>query len=1345
MSTVAITCSARKAAPPMPEGELELQEPPALPELQPTDMSSMLTYLPMGLGSGAMVFMFAGGSSGPMTYLAAGLMAASSVGMMLGQVGRQGRERKRRLNGERRDYLRYLSRVRRQVRAAMAQQRAAVAWNQPDPAELPALVSAGRLWERRPSHEDFAEVRLGLGTQRSALRLVPPQTKPVEDLEPLCASALRRFIRAHTVVTDIPTALHLTGMSYVRLVGDADRLRALLRSMVLQLATFQAPEELRIAALVAADAAAHWQWLKWLPHAAHPVLEDAAGPVRLFAETHEELFGLLGPGISERPGFEPSALPSSAEPFLVVLSDGVETPSGSVFAEAGIRNAVLLELHGARDGGRSTPPATIGAHQLHLTVDGESLAVDRMGASVKLSTCGQLSARAAERLARQIAPFRTSGVTETAEPLTTDFDLTRLLGIRDPRTLDVRAIRRSKLKSGGLRVPIGLSEDGSVVELDLKESAQGGMGPHGMLIGATGSGKSELLRTLVVALAVTHSSETLNFVLVDFKGGATFLGMDGLPHTSAFITNLADELALVDRMQDSLHGELIRRQELLRKARCSSLLEYNRARDKSASLDPLPTLFVVVDEFSELLATKPEFIDLFVMIGRLGRSLGVHLLLASQRLDEGRIHQLESHLSYRIALRTFSSMESRSVIGVANAYELPPAPGNGFLKFDTTNLVRFKAGYVSGPCRTAPLTQAGAAARGRELVPFDLRYQVPSTPAALDLAIAGVPPAAPAAEPAPPQEEQESLLAVLVHGLRGQGPPARQVWLPPLHEAPTLDQLLPGIVPSPERGLAAVDWPGCGLLAVPVGIVDRPAEQRRELLVADLAGVGGHVGIVGAPRIGKSTLVRTMLLALALTHTPAEVQFYCFDFGGGGLKSLTDLPHVGSVAARGDRDRVLRTIAELTALLQRREQQFADQGVDSMGAYRKLRAGSDGEADDPYGDVFLVIDGWFTLRQEFEDVESAISELATRGLGYGIHLVVTSARWSEIRPWLRDLLGTRFELRLGDPLESEIGSRQAASVPTSPGRGILPSGHHFLTAVPRVDGRRVDGRGVDGRASTDDLPQATRSLIEDVADHWSGPGAPPVRMLPAQLPSTELPEPDGDLRVHLGLDEVALEPVAHDFEQSPGLMVFGDAKTGKTNLLRLIARAVVQRYSPAEARILLGDARRELVADVPEAYRIGYAVTSDALRELATSAETSIRKRLPGPEISPEELRRRDWWYGPRLFVLVDDYDLLSAGIGGPLDALVPLLAHGAEIGLHVVVSRSSSGAMRAMMDPVMRRMWELGMPGLLLSYPKEEGKFLGEAAPRQLPPGRAQLVTRRGVVLVQTAFATTQASNGEV
>ena len=281
-------------------------------------------------------------------------------------------------------------------------------------------------------------------------------------------------------------------------------------------------------------------------------------------------------------------------------------------------------------------------------------------------------------------------------------ELPALLGIGDAASgrpapdLATRPVREQ------LRIPLGLNPDGQVVELDLKEAALEGMGPHGLIVGATGSGKSELLRTIVASLAVTHSSDELNFVLVDFKGGATFASLDALPHTSAIITNLSDELPLVDRMQDALAGEMVRRQELLRSAgNYVSRHEYEKARRNGAPLDPLPSLLVICDEFSELLAAKPDFIDLFIQVGRIGRSIGVHLLLASQRLEEGKLRGLDTHLSYRIGLRTFSAIESRIVLGVPDAYELPQAPGHGYLKVDTTTMLRFRAAYVSGPYRPA--------------------------------------------------------------------------------------------------------------------------------------------------------------------------------------------------------------------------------------------------------------------------------------------------------------------------------------------------------------------------------------------------------------------------------------------------------------------------------------------------------------------------------------------------------------------------------------------------------------------------------------------------------------------
>ncbi|MEW2520808.1 type VII secretion protein EccCa [Actinacidiphila alni] len=1297
---------------------MELAEPPVLGEPAGADFGSALMYLPMGLGAGAMVLMFSVRGMGPTTYMMSGMMGVAMISMTLTQLGRGSAERRRRMRAERRDYLRYLSQKRRQARTAAEEQRAALLWDNPAPDALWAFAMGPRLWERRPSHEDFGRIRIGIGVRRAQLGFLPPQTKPVEDLEPLTAISLRRFTKAHQAVPGLPIPVALRRFSRVEFAGAGQDVLALIRAMVAQLAVLHAPDELRIAVLGDTTGAAEWDWVKWLPHNAHPAEQDDAGAARLAAADLDTLMALLGPEVRDRPDHDPQAAPSIAEPYVVIIAQGAELPPGSRPAGEGLRNTLVLDATGTLRGGDNV---------LRLSVrEGVVMYPAGDGDSASAAADG-LGRDAAERLARYLSPLRAGSALDLTErPLDSDFELTSLLGIRDPRGFDVAAVWRPRqAQAARLAVPLGVTEDGEVVELDLKESAQGGMGPHGLLIGATGSGKSELLRTLVMGLAATHSSEVLNLVLVDFKGGATFLHMDRLPHTSAVITNLADEIHLVDRMRDSINGEMIRRQEVLRKAGFSSLFDYEKARLGGAGLTPLPSLLIIVDEFSELLASKPEFVDLFVSVGRLGRSLGVHLLLASQRLDESRIHKVEGHLSYRLALRTFSSMESRGVIGVSSAYELPSAPGNGYLKVDTTNLVRFKAAYVSGPA-PQPVAEADPVQRLRavqEVTPFglDRRGALSSERESEPQAPAEVP--VPSADGEPVNEE--SLLEVLIDRLEEAGPPARQVWLPPLDSSVSLDQVLPAIVPDPVRGMSAADFPALGALRVPLGMVDKPYEQARELLVADLSGAEGHIGLVGAPQTGKSTMLRTLMLSLALTHTAEEIQFYCLDFGGGGLVSTSGLPHVGSVATRLDRDRVQRTVAELTQLLERREAEFAAKGLESVSDYRALRAA--GEIDDPYGDVFLVVDGWGTLRGDYDDIEPRVIDLAARGLSYGIHVMGSAVRWSEFRPRLRDLLGSKFELRLGDALESEVGSRAAATVPHQPGRGLTSGGHHFLAALPRLD----------SAPRTEDLTTATKEAVAEISTFWTGRTAPGVRLLPSRLPAARLPRPEGDLRVCLGWDEQRLAPAWHDFSVNPHLLAFGDGETGKTNVLRLMIEAITARYTPAQARIMVADPGRGLLSAVPEEYRVGYVVDSDALGQLAASAALSVGKRVPAADISPENLARRDWWSGPLLFVLIDDYDLFSGAPGtpSPMTPLLPLLSQAPYIGLHLVVARSTSSAMRAMMDPLLRRLWELGNPALVFSYPKEEGKFIGEAKPRALPVGRAQLVTRRSVKLVQTGL----------
>ncbi|MFR9775857.1 type VII secretion protein EccCa [Micromonospora sp. MS34] len=1317
MSTVVFRRLPRQPGPALPRGEVLLESPPELPEQQPRGMGQVLMILPMLCGVGAMAFLYAGRGGGMMTYVAGGLFGVSMLGMAIGTLGNGGND-KAELNAQRRDYMRYLAQMRKRTRRAAEQQRAAMTWRHPEPDALWSIAASRRLWERRITEDDFGETRIALGPQRLAVEIVPPETKPVDDLEPMSAIALRRFVRAHSSVPDLPTALSLRAFSRIALRGEREAVLDLARAAVGQLVTFHAPDDLIVAVVAAHDRQPVWDWVKWLPHAQHPGRTDAAGARRMVFASLAEAETALANELGGRPRFAPEAKPLTTAPHLVVVLDGGEVSPTCALMGPGLLGATVIDLSG-------TVPRDAGRWLLCLDAgDGTGLDLVRGTTASRLGRPDRLSLAGAEGLARQIAPYRLSQQqgASTEEPLARSMELPDLLGVGDAATVDTRQTWRPRSQRDRLRIPLGLGPDGNVVELDFKESAHEGMGPHGLVIGATGSGKSELLRTVVAALAVTHSSEELNFVLVDFKGGATFASLDALPHTSAVITNLSDELPLVDRMRDALAGEMNRRQEVLRAAgNYVSRYDYEKARAAGEPLEPMPSLLIICDEFSELLAAKPDFIDLFVMIGRLGRSLGVHLLLASQRLEEGKLRGLDTHLSYRIGLRTFSAVESRIVLGVPDAYELPSAPGHGYLKTDTSTMLRFRAAYVSGPYRAPGQVQRSTRAQvQRRIVPYGIDYvPVPAAPAPVETA---------------PEPEQTgdgkavAMLDVLIDRLKGQGHPAHQVWLPPLADPPGLGELLPPLKVHPTYGLTTADWPGRGRLTVPVGIVDRPYEQRRDPMMVDLSGAGGNVVIVGASLSGKSTMLRSMLASLALTHTPREVQFFCLDFGGGALRSLDGLPHMSGVAGRRDAEAVRRTIAEVVAIIDERELRFTQHGIDSVASYRRRRAAGE-FADDPFGDIFLVVDGWNTLRQEYEELEQTITNLANRGLGFGVHVVVTAVRWAEIRINMRDLLGTKLELRLGDPAESEIDRRAAQNVPVgSPGRGLTRDKLHFLTAVSRIDGKR----------EIEDLAEASVALAGHVAANWPGRPAPKVRLLPRKLPVAELAKviDRSAPGIPIGVNESALAPVHLDLASEPHLTVFGDAECGKTNLLRLIARGIAERYTPAQARLVIADYRRGLLGAVEGDHLLDYAPSNQVFSQGLGSIRSALQNRLPGPDVTTAQLRDRSWWKGPDLYILVDDYDLVASGGNNPLSALHELLPQARDIGLHLIITRRVGGVARALYEPVLQRLRELDSPGLLMSGSREEGAVFGNLRPSPQPPGRGTLVRRRdGQQLIQTAW----------
>ena len=1268
--------------------------------------------LPMMGSMGVMVFMALSQTQNTRMLFMAGGMVFAMLAMVGFNIHRQVVTHRRKVDTTRREYLAYLTETRNTVRAAARRQRDYVGWHLPEPDALVLITQEGsRLWEREVTDEAATQVRIGSSTQPLAMELVEPELPPLAKPDVVCLSAMRRFIDTHATVERLPFGVMLGDFNRIEVAGDVELARASIRAMIAHAVTLSSPDLLRVAVLCEKGTEKHWEWLKWLPHARSTEVVDALGGARMVTSDLLELARMLGEEFLGRGAFQARG-EHTPWPQLMLVLDGTELPAlhplGGPDGVAGVcivspvtswgpltsHTTLRLILRGGSDEARSLELLLVDQQPIHAVPD-------------------LMEVPQAEAVARRMAASTRQSRLEADSPVgmsdpKRSRDLMELIGCGDIRDFDPERRWRRREGRDLLRVPFAVTPEGEAVVLDIKESAQLGMGPHGLLIGATGSGKSEVLRTLVLAMALTHGPDQLNFVLVDFKGGATFAGMAELPHVSAMISNLESELSLVDRMQEALRGEMVRRQEVLRRAgNYANVTEYEQ--DRVAGLHdgpPLPVLFIILDEFSELLSAKPEFVELFVAIGRLGRSMAIHLLLSSQRLESGRLRGLDSHLSYRIGLRTFSGSESREVLGVTDAYDLPPYPGVGYLKTGTDQMVRFRASYVAAP-PPPRVRLSGGSRPGREvrILPFttgrvegdEVVTPEVGTPLAGDDAWQG-----------------RSQIDIAVARMKGHGTPAHQIWLPPLDVPDTFDGLMPDLVADPVLGLHSPSWRAKGPLRIPLGTVDLPLEQRRDVMEFDLSGANGHFGVAGGPLAGKSTVLRSVVMALSLTHTPQEVQFYIIDLGGGTFTPFEGAAHVAGLASRDRPDVMNRMLAEVESLIDDRERFFRQHRIDSMETYRSGRA--EGRFDDGYGDVFLVVDGWATLKTDFEGMDGRIIALMGRALSFGVHVMVATSRWMDMRQQVSDSLGSRVELKLGDSFDSRFDRKTAAAVPRDrPGRGQDAGQHHVLSALPRIDGDRDPAT----------LAAGVTHALSAIAEAAPSPG-PKLRLLPTSVSLDEVRAlstvPD---QLALGVEENRLGAWTFDPRREGHLFVFGDGRCGKTSFLRGVVHEVMRLATPEQAQFFVVDYRRSLLGEVPEEYLAQYLTNPDQtegyLRELAQY----LRSRLPGAGVTTAQLRERSWWSGAEGWIIVDDYDLVATQSGNPLAVLQPLLAQALDIGFHVVIARRMGGASRAIYDPLLQGMRDLDSTGLMMSGNPEEGALLGRVRPSKLPAGRAQVFHR--------------------
>jgi DNA segregation ATPase FtsK/SpoIIIE, S-DNA-T family len=994
-----------------------------------------------------------------------------------------------------------------------------------------ARTTAPLLWTRRPCERGFGEVRLGLARlpSRTVIEL-PSAGRATRAL----SKELSRRVAPFATIEGVPVVAALTD-SALGIAGPHPLSAPVARALVMQLAALHSPAELILSAAVSTGSATDWEWLKWLPHttsASSPLSERhlAASPSSgaALVSSLEELLG-------QRLQADDSAGPAVV---LVVENDvPVERSRLVSLAEQGPARAIFLIWIAADI---SQLPAAC-ANYVEVHADGVTGAAGfvragSVAAPLALELC---PADAATETARLLAPLVDIGArADDASDLPRSVSL---LAVNNPElayapeaVLERWTENRSILTgprapatpprhSGSLRAVIGQSAN-QVHALDLRRD-----GPHALVGGTTGSGKSELLQSWILALATAHSPQRLTFLLVDYKGGSAFSDCVDLPHTVGLVTDLSPRL--VRRALSSLSAELRHREHLLASHAAKDLMTMERL----GVVDAPPSLVIVVDEFAALVKEVPEFVDGVVNVAQRGRSLGLHLILATQRPAGVIKDNLRANTNLRLALRMADEADSTDVLGSAEAaYFSSALPGRAVSKTGPGRLVPFQTGYVGGWSSDAPpppdiiVEELGFGARGSWQPPE------PTDVAAVDPG---------------PTDIRRVVATVATANAIAHLPKPRKPWLPELRQVYDLADR--EAVPTRRTDAELV-----------FGVRDDPDRQSQPT-VAFYPDREGNLAVYGTGGSGKSTLLRTIAIAAGFTIHSGPSHIYGLDFGARGLAMLEDLPHVGSIITGSDHARITRLLASLRGIVDERALRYSQADAATITEYRQQA----GRPDEPR--VLLLVDGIAAFRQAYDMAGRArwldmFTSIATDGRPVGVHVIVSADQRAGLYPALAAAVQSRVVLRLptADDYSTLGVSTDVLTAASPPGRGLVGDAELQVAVLGGVPDSL--GQAAAVRAFAEAMRKAGAS------------SAPPIGRLSESVPLSELPS-SVDGQPVLGIASQTLAPFG--IEPRGSFLISGPPSSGRTTAMRALAMSL-QRWDPDVELYYFGTRRSPLVTGV---------------------------------------------------------------------------------------------------------------------------------------------------------------------
>ncbi|MEJ3404462.1 FtsK/SpoIIIE domain-containing protein [Rathayibacter sp. YIM 133350] len=1045
------------------------------------------------------------------------------------------------------------------------------------------------LWTRRPEHWNFLSLRLGTGRapSRNSIRVnennngIPRYTRQVEKLT-----------EAFRSIDDVPITEHLQLSGALGIAAPKPLAADIVRGLAVQLFGTHAPNEIITAAIVDPGWTRELEWIKWLPHTTSP-----KSPVADFALADNQpagtrLLSALEEIILERL----SGTPTRRGPLRDVDTSialggqvGEATESGSspdgdmalvlfVSADPPVDRPRLTQLieRGA-DAGIYTiflspsvealPAACRTFIDATAGMDAARVGYVRAGQTYEPITLEGVSAGYADMFARRLAPvIDASAVAQDSSDLPGSVSMLGLIGHeladqpaavlerwrQNNSVLDRSGIPLPRMRRAGtLRAFVGQGA-ANAMSLDLRTQ-----GPHALVGGTTGAGKSEFLQAWVLGMAAEYSPDRVTFLFVDYKGGSAFADCVELPHCVGLVTDLSPHL--VRRALTSLRAELHHREHLFNRKKAKDLLELEKRRDPETP----PALVLVIDEFAALAGEVPEFVDGVVDIAQRGRSLGIHLIMATQRPAGVIKDNLRANTNLRVALRMADESDSNDVVGEPVAAGFDPAlPGRGIAKTGPGRLVPFQSAYAGG--------WSEAAVQSADVTVSELRFG-PSVQWERD---AG-PESDAHDEDLGPNDQKRMVRSFIAAATEARIPAPRRPWLDDL-----------------PASVDILDLPAEGDVAITLGLADLPARQRQEAMTFQ-PDRDGSMLVYGTSGSGKSTILRTIAVAAGLRPDLGSVEVYGLDFGSGALRSIESLPHVGSVIGGDDGQRVQRLLRQLSGVLDERGRRFSEANAASLSEFRRLTGSTEPR-------ILLLLDGFGPFKADWDSTTArlpfynAFMRILAEGRPLGVHVVATADRAGAVPTAVSANITKRVVLRMSEESAYQVlgVAKDVLSDRSVPGRAVV-EGLETQLAVP---------------GGTPNVAEQS-TAIDAIAARLRAAGArevPEIGALPTEYSASELPASAGGEPV-LGIADDTLAAIG--FEPVGTFAVTGPPQSGKTTAMRSLVEAVM-RFDPSVRLFHIAGRRAQLTDAAPW---MRSATTFAEVKELAKElAEVVGDDSIPG-------------------------------------------------------------------------------------------------------------------------------------